>query len=199
MTRADGSTYRLFWAKCNIGASKPEEYGDYYAWGETKTKSNYSWSTYKWANGTYNKLTKYCPTDKADYWDGTGSPDGKTVLDPEDDVAHVKLGGKWRMPTDAEWTELRNSDNCTWTWTTQNGVYGRKVTSKKNGNSIFLPAAGSRDGTLLYYAGSYGSYWSSSLSAGFPSLAWLVNFYSVNVIRGNDYRYYGQSVRAVSE
>lgn len=199
MTRADGSTYRLFWAKCNIGASKPEGYGNYYAWGETETKSNYSWSTYKWANGNYNKLTKYCPTDKTDYWDGTGSPDGKTVLDPEDDVAHVKLGGKWRMPTDAEWTELRNSDNCTWTWTTQNGVNGRLVTSKKNGNSIFLPAAGYRFGTNLGYAGSYGFYWSSSLNADYPDYAWNVNFYSVNVFRNYFNRYYGQSVRAVSE
>lgn len=200
MTRSDGSKYCLFWAKCNIGASKPEEYGGYYAWGETKTKSDYSLSSYKWANGAYNKLTKYCPTDKADYWDGTGSPDGKTVLDPENDVAHVKLGGKWRMPTDAEWTELRNSDNCTWTWTTQNGVNGRLVTSKKNGNSIFLPAAGYRSGLYLLSTGSYGYYWSSSLSADGPDRAWYVDFDSDSVYRSYyGGRYYGQSVRAVSE
>lgn len=185
------------WASFNIGASAPEEYGDYFAWGETETKSNYSWSTYKWANGAYNKLTKYCPTDKTDYWDGTGSPDGKTVLDPEDDVAHVKLGGKWRMPTDAEWTELRN--NCTWTNTTQNGVDGKKVTSKKNGNSIFLPVAGGWDGTNHGNTGDRGYYWSSSCDAGYPNYAWYGYLYSGSFYTTCIYRYSGLSVRAVSE
>lgn len=200
MTRTDGSTYRLFWAKCNIGASKPEEYGDYYAWGETEAKSSYSWYSYKWwaKFDAHNKFAKYCPTNKTDYWDGAGSPDGKTVLDPEDDAAHVKLGGKWRMPTYAEWAALLNSDNCTWTWTTQNGVYGRKVTSNKNGNSIFLPTAG-----YLYYgpylsAGS-GNYWSSSLLTDYPDYALGVYFESDMVGGSFESRYYGQSVRAVSE
>ena len=199
MTREDGSIYPLFWAECNLGASKPEEYGDYYAWGETETKSNYSWSTYKWANGDSWKLTKYCPTDKTDYWDGTGSPDGKEVLDPEDDVAHVKLGGKWRMPTDAEWTALRNSNNCAWTWTAQNGVNGYLVTSKKNGNSIFLPAAGFRYDTYLSSASANGYYWYSSLSTEYPVDAWFVNFYWREVYRDRNYRYYGFSVRPVTE
>ena len=128
------------WATCNMGASSPEEYGDYYAWGETETKSTYDWNTYKWCKGSENTLTKYC-TD-SDY----GTVDNKTVLDPEDDVAHVKWGGNWRMPTDAEIEELR--ENCIWKWTTQNGKNGYKVTSKKNGNSIFLPLR--RDTAFTY-------------------------------------------------
>ena len=128
------------WATCNIGATKPEEYGGYYAWGETEEKSYYDWDTYKWCNGTYNSLTKYC-TDS-----GSGRVDNKTVLDPEDDVAHIKWGGSWRMPTRDEIKEL--NDNCTWQWTTLNGVNGYRVTGP-NGNSIFLPAAGYCYGTEL--------------------------------------------------
>lgn len=185
------------WADCNVGATRPEEYGNYYAWGETDTKSKYNWSTYKWSNGDNNKLTKYCPSDKTDYWDGTGSPDGKTVLDLEDDAARSNWDGSWRMPTDEEWTELRN--NCTWTWTTQNGVNGRLVTSDINGNSIFLPAAGGRYGSDFGYVGSYGYYWSSSLNPDYPDLAWSVYFNSDYVFRSSYYRYYGLSVRPVMD
>ena len=185
------------WASWNVGASSPEGYGAYFAWGETDMKWDYDWSTYKWCNGDYNKLTKYCPTNIADYWDGTGSPDGKTVLDLEDDAARANWGGTWRMPTDAEWTELRN--NCTWTWTTQNGVNGRLVTSNSNGNSIFLPAAGGRGDSGLGDAGSYGRYWSSSLHTDYPEFARYVCFYSGDVYRSDYFRYFGQSVRPVSE
>ena len=181
----------VYWASCNVGAKAPEEYGDYYAWGETETKSNYSWSTYKFGTSWSGPFSKY--NTSSSY----GTVDNKTILEPDDDVAHVKLGGSWRMPTDAEWTELR--ENCTWTWTTQNGVNGRLVTSNKNGNSIFLPAAGNRFGTLLYDAGSYGDYWSSSLNTGYTSAAWYVYFDSANVSRYDYYRYYGFSVRPVSE
>ena len=142
------------WATFNVGASKPEDYGAYYAWGETEEKENYDWSTYKWCNGSKNTMTKYCAN--SDY----GTVDNKTTLDPEDDVAHVKWGGGWRMPTKAEQDELRN--NCTWTWTTLNGVNGYTVTGP-NGNSIFLPAAGSRMGTYHQEIGGYGRYSSSSL------------------------------------
>ena len=121
------------WANMNVAASTPEEYGGYYAWGETEEKDNYSWSTYKWCRGSYDTQTKYC-TDSS-----YGTVDNKTVLDPEDDVAHVKWGGTWRMPTLDEQKELLNK--CTWNWTTQNGVNGYKGTGP-NGNSIFLPAAG---------------------------------------------------------
>ena len=178
------------WATCNIGANAPEEYGDYYAWGETESKEKYNWSTYKWWNGSSNTLTKYKKSSSY------GTVDNKTVLDLEDDVAHVKLGGSWRMPTDAEWTELRTQ--CTWTWTTQNGVTGRLVTAS-NGNSIFLPAAGYWYVTGLYNAGFSGYYWSSSLYTDFPRNAWYVDFISDYVYRYLFTRYSGQSVRPVSE
>ena len=197
------------WASCNLGASKPEEYGDYYAWGEIDPyyssqdpltwkdgKTGYNWASYKWCNGFSNTLTKY--NTSSSY----GTVDNKTVLEPEDDVAHIKLGGKWRMPTDAEWTELRNTSNCSWTWTTINGVNGYKVQSKKSGytdNWIFLPAAGGRSGTDLYDVGSFGVYWSSSLNLDYPDNAQFVVFYSDGVYRNYYDRYYGLSVRPVSE
>ena len=183
----------LKWATMNVGATKPEEYGAYFAWGETAPKSDYSWPTYKWCNGSYKTQTKY--NTSSSY----GTVDSKTVLDPEDDAAHVYWGGSWRMPTDAEWTELR--DNCTWTWTTENGVKERKVTGP-NGKSIFLPAAGFRSDSCLYNVGSSGLYWSSSLNTGYPGGAWSVAFNSVDVSRGSGdygYRYYGLSVRPVTE
>ena len=184
----------VYWAMCNIGAEKPEEYGDYYAWGETEPKENYSWSTYKWCNGSSSTLTKY--NTNSSY----GTVDNKTVLEPEDDVAHVKLGGKWRMPTDAEWAELLTK--CTWTWVTNyngSGINGRLVKAT-NGNSIFLPAAGFRYGTVLYDAGSNGNFWSSSLNTFYPYFAWYVYFDSDNVSRlSSRYRFGGHSVRPVSE
>ena len=206
------------WASFNLGASKPEEYGDYYAWGETEPYyseghsqdspcsswrsrtnpaiSGYNWSSYKWCNGSSTSLTKY--NTSSEYG---STVDNKMVLEADDeaddDVAHVKLGDSWRMPTDAEWTELRN--NCTWTWTTQNGIKGYKVTSKKNGASIFLPAAGIRDGTDLSYVGSDGYYWSSSLDTGHPDCAYLVSFFGGDVKGYSVWRYYGNSVRPVSD
>ena len=184
----------VYWGTTNIGASKPEDYGDYYAWGETEPKESYSWSTYKYGTSSSGPFFKYNTSDSY------GTVDNKTVLEPEDDVASVKLGGEWRMPTDAEWTELRTK--CTWTWTTNyngTGVKGQIVTAT-NGNSIFLPAAGYRRDTKLYDAGSYGYYWSSSLNTDKPSITWYVNFNS-DTVRRRDYGYrsYGQSVRPVSE
>ncbi len=183
----------VYWGTTNIGAGKPEEYGDYYAWGETAPKDDYSWSTYKWCNGSSSTLTKY--NTSSSY--GT-VVDNKTVLESSDDVASVKLGGKWRMPTDAEWTELRTK--CTWTWTTNYNGTGRmgRIFTASNGNSIFLPAAGYRFGTLLSYAGSAGYYWSSSL-CGTTYNAWRVFVYSDYVSSGPMNRYYGLSVRPVSE
>ncbi len=180
----------VLWASCNVGASKPEEYGDYFAWGETQPKTDYSWTSYKWCNGRSNTQTKY---NTNSYY---GTVDKKTVLDPEDDAAHVNWGGSWRMPTDPEWTELRTQ--CTWTWTSQNGVNGRNVTGP-NGNSIFLPAAGRRDDARLDLAGSSGCYWSSSLNTDGPKYAWDVDLGSGDVYRYTNSRYYGFSVRPVSE
>ena len=182
------------WATCNVGASKPEEYGDYFAWGETQPKTTYDWSTYKWCNGRSgrsNRQTKYCTARR---W---GTLDNKTTLDLSDDAARVNWGGSWRMPTTDEQRELIY--DCTWTWTTQSGVNGHKVTSKKNGNSIFLPAAGYRRGSSLYDAGSYGNYWSSSLDTDYPNLAWYVSFTSGSVSRSGSNRYYGFSVRPVCQ
>ena len=163
------------WATCNVGATKPEEYGDYFAWGETQPKSTYNWSTYKYCNGSSSTLTKY--NTQSSY----GIVDDKTTLDLSDDAARANWGGSWRMPTDAELTELR--ENCTWTWTTQNGVNGYKVRSRKNGNSIFLPAAGDRNDSSLGDAGSGGYYWSSSLNTDGPYIAWSVRFFSSYVSR----------------
>ena len=124
--------------------------------------------------------------------------DNKTQLELSDDAARANWGGAWRMPTAAEMTELR--EQCTWSWTTQNGVNGYKVTSKKSGytnNSIFLPTAGYRNGSSLIYAGSSGNYWSSSLDTDNPGDAWNVNFDSGHVYRESYSRDYGHSVRPV--
>ncbi|MBP3354084.1 MAG: hypothetical protein J6L02_05475 [Bacteroidales bacterium] len=181
------------WSICNVGATSPEEYGDYFAWGETSPKTTNNWSTYKYCNGTWNTMTKYCIDSEY------GTVDNKTVLELTDDAAHVNWGGSWRMPTEAEQDELRDANNCTWEWTTQNGVNGYKVTSKKNGNSIFLPAAGSRRGSGLNYVGSRGYYWSSSLLTSDSNLAYDVYFDSDDVDWGSVYRCNGQSVRPVCE
>ena len=176
------------WATCNVGATKPEEYGGYYAWGEIEEKDDYSWNTYRWCNGTYDSMTKYCTSAS------NGTVDNKTVLEPEDDVAHVKWGGSWRMPTKAEQDELRN--NCTWTWKTLNGVNGYEVTGP-NGNSIFLPAAGYRNGTEVSYRGNYGNYWSGSLYSNYSSYAYYLGFNDSNYGWYSSNRFYGLSVRPV--
>ena len=137
------------WATCNIGAESPEEYGDYFAWGETEPKETYSWATYKWSKGSSTSITKY------------NANDGKTVLDPEDDAATVILGENYRMPTVEEGNEL--IEQCTWSWTTYNNVAGYKITGP-NGNSIFLPAVGYKGSTNPYYpAGEYGLYWVANI------------------------------------
>ena len=173
------------WANMNVGAESPEDYGNYYAWGETSTKANYNWSTYFDTNDGGNTFTKY------------NNEGGKTILDPEDDVAHVKWGGCWRMPTKTEWQEL--IDNCTWTWTTQNGINGYKVTSNKAGYTdkfIFLPAAGGHDsGGLFNYL--IGIYWSLSLDEDASYRAWYLFFSSGEYVPNYSYRSCGNSVRPV--
>jgi len=171
------------WASFNVGATKPEEYGDYFAWGEIEPKTDYSWSTYKWCNGSYNTMTKYCNNSS---YGNNGFTDTKTTLAPEDDVAHVAWGGSWRMPTKAEQDDLRN--NCTWTWyssgnTEFNGVAGYKVTSNIKGYTdrfIFLPAADHYSGMYRDNVGSEGFYWSCSLETIGPNGAYGLGFYSVH-------------------
>lgn len=176
----------LLWATCNVGASRPEDYGKYYAWGETKNNK----IRYKWHRGK-SKLTKY--NTNPDY----GIVDNKEVLDSEDDAAHVNWGGKWRMPTEAEMKELK--DNCTWTWLTmQNGAKGMRVTGP-NGNSIILPAAGYYYDGSRHFVDGLGYFWSSSLHTDDPYDAYHLFFasdYYVNVINF-DHRDYGLSVRPV--
>ncbi len=170
------------WATCNVGANAPEEYGDYFAWGETTPKDTYDWSTYQYYDGS--NMTKY-----------TGS-DGLTTLLPEDDAATANWGSGWRMPTKAEWQELYN--NTTVTWTTQNGVNGRLFTAS-NGNSLFLPAAGDRWGDVLYETGIWGYYWSSSLNTDNPDYALNFDFLSGGYGMNTYYRYAGFTVRPVRE
>ncbi len=185
----------LKWASCNIGANKPEDYGNYYAWDELTPKDNYSWSTYKYANGDYNKLTKYC--NNTSFGDN-GFTDAKTTLDLEDDAAYFNWGGTWRMPTSADIDELLGNCDCTWTDNyNSTGIAGRIVKSKNNGNSIFLPAAGSRSGTSTEDVGSDGRYWSSSLSEEYPADAWYLYFSSGSCYRNRNFRYCGWSVRPV--
>ena len=189
------------WATMNVGATTvaglPSTcYGDYYAWGETTTKNDYSWSTYRYCNGSETSLTKYCNKSSYGY---NGYTDSRAVLESSDDAATANWGGKWRMPTSAEWADLYNKNNFTWTWTTQDGHNGYTVTSKKNGNSIFLPAAGCRTGTSTSSAGSNGNYWSSSISESMSYNAAHRGFSNSSV---GDYlgpRYYGRSVRPVAK
>lgn len=167
------------WAGWNVGTSSPEEYGDYYAWGETTTKRNYTVSSYQYHNGS-------------DYVNI-----GSNICGTQYDVARAQWGGTWRMPTKAECQELIN--RCTWTWTTYNGVKGYKVTGP-NGNSIFLPAAGYRLGAGLCYRGSYGHYWSGSLIESDQSYAYCLYFGSVGRYVHDDYFFEnGYTVRPVCD
>lgn len=167
------------WASCNIGAESPEEYGDYYAWGETEEKSDYGRMTYNYSNtdGGYDDI-------------------GSIISGTSYDVAHVKLGSGWRMPTLDEIKELYRK--CYWEWTEVNGVKGYKVTGP-NGNSIFLPAAGRRFGTNVPYRGSKGHYWSATLYESNSNNAYCIYFNSDKWGLSYDFRCYGFTVRPVTE
>lgn len=159
------------WACCNVGATAPEDYGGYYAWGETSEKSEYGWETYKWCNGTNRSLTKYCANSQY------GMIDGKTVLDLSDDVAHMRMGNLWRMPTIEQIQELNKY--CIWKWTQQNGVNGRLVTGY-NGAQVFLPAPRNRrDADGNYFEEDLGVYWSSSIGSDDNSNACVLFFGSL--------------------
>lgn len=207
------------WATCNIGASKPEEHGDYFAWGEIDPyyepgyssynadfivwregiTAGYDWATYKYCNGSRETLTKYCYSSNCGY---NGFTDSKNYLDPDDDVAHVKWGGNWRMPTQTELNELL--DNCTWTWTYQGGVHGCIVTSNipgYSGRSIFMPVTGKRSGKGM--DGSYsGYYWSSSLDTSYRTWGGVCLILygttgNTEESMGEEFRCMGLSVRPV--
>lgn len=164
------------WANCNVGATKPEEYGDYFAWGEIGTKLDYSEDTYFFNNNGYTSL-------------------GIDISGTKYDVARMKWGGSWVMPTLDDVKELLN--NCTREWTTLHGVDGLKFTSKNNGNSIFLPAAGQRWGGDLDFAGERGYYWSSTQHPDDSYGAYYLHFYSGYASWYSDYRRLGWSVRPV--
>ena len=181
------------WASFNLGAAKKEDFGYYYAWGETEPKDYYDWANYKWGDAK-DKLTKY-----VSLFDTENSyHDGKYVLELPDDAAYVNLGKDWRMPSMEEWYELR--DNCTWEWTTEFGVGGQKVTSKKNGKYIFLPAAGYAFRNTYLGKGSEGDYWGSSFFYSTPVSSSIIDAdFGENLTswQGSNRRCYGLTIRPV--
>ena len=187
------------WATCNVGASAPEEFGDYFAWGETDPKDYYDWSTYKWCNGEEGTLTKYCNDSSLGY---NGFVDNKTELDSEDDAACAHYPGG-RIPS---WEQIQElCDSCTWQYTKLNGVKGMLVTGP-NGNTMFLPSASFRDDSPDGYVSLGGFYWSrtlvpydsnSSIGLGIylraESIGRQIDIWCTTY----DYRYVGFTVRAV--
>lgn len=173
----------LLWAETNVGASSATDAGDYFAWGETEPKTNYSWDTYKWGETP----TKYNDTD------------GKTILDAEDDVATVKWGAPCRMPSFSEFEELY--ENCLMLCKTNNNGASEFLFTGPNGNTIFLPASGAIDNESLFGRGGYSYYWSSSILFDETQKAAMMNFYYYYpfCFKGTVYRYYGLSVRPVTE
>lgn len=197
---------KVLWASFNLGASKYYESGNYYAWGEMSPKNEYSWKTYIFSNGSAQKLTKYCPEDKAGQWDGAAAgPDGKTSLLPYDDVAHMRLGGYWRMPTIEELNELLKlkDQKKDYTWedwvgiTDEGGnkIYGLRITRISTNATLFLPAAGYRDGTEN--VSTHGHFISSSINPKYPDTALGLGFSEVASGTNNYNRYSGFTIRPV--
>ena len=200
------------WASFNLGASKEYEYGDYYAWGETEPKDEYSDKNYKHCNGVLHKLIAYCPKDLADYWDSSikpDGPDGVLQLNPSDDAAHVHLGGKWRLPTKEEFQALLDLKNDTehyewekWAAISVDGkdIHGLRITQKSTGNSIFFPAAGFCNFTDIGdSAGTKGEYWASSLDVNYPIASDDLYFDANDAYCFGTQRYCGHSIRPVCE
>ena len=195
------------WASCNLGATVPEEFGDYYAWAEIAPyyesldpltwkagkPAGYGVASYRWY-GNYPNVTKYCPAELTNCWDKEGDPDGNTVIDPDDDAATVTLGSAWRIPTEADWKELISG--CTWTWATHDGVNGFEI-SATNGASIFLPAAGMFDVQTVYDSGSLCAYWTSDLNTNLPNNAVVLHYTSGYGFTGSTLRYHGCTIRPV--
>lgn len=176
------------WATCNVGASKPEDYGDYYAWGEVQTKSTYDWATYKYAKGSDSTITKYC---FASYLGYNGYIDKLRILQDTDDAATVNWGSGWYTPTFQQWTELL--ENTTNQWVSQDGVTGMLFTARR-GKTLFLPASGYYSDDV-YYMGGYGFYWSKSLSSSTGASG--LYFISSDCHIGGGFRCGGHSVRPV--
>ena len=173
---------KIYWASCNLGASSPEDFGDYYSWGEIDPRTNdleISPSNYKWVkrDGWDTVYTKYNNSNK-------GIVDNKIVLDPEDDAAHVRLGEYWHMPTKEEYLALVENRLLTWEWTTLNGINGYKITSNISGyegNWVFLPAAGMRLGDHSQDEGSRCIYWLPYLDdPRFPDYAKVIDFNEIH-------------------
>lgn len=175
------------WASCNVGAERPEEPGYHFAWGEVAEKDTCGWGNYKWCEGSPDTMIKYCTESKR------GTVDGLSELVPEDDAAIVFWGNEWKTPTREQIAELYDTNLCTWTWTALNGTNGYQVSSKKNGKSIFLPAAG-YIGDKAIEVGEDGYYWSSTLG---DEGAFIVGFDAKETFLYGSYRCFGQSVRAV--
>ena len=195
------------WATCNIGADSPEEYGDYFAWGETTApKDYYIWGNYQWmipGGENWNEISKYTIDDNqtSGCWyrnEEVFVGDGVRELTVDDDAAVANWGASWRMPSVVQFEELINTQYTTTTWTTVNGKKGKKITSKANGNSIFLPAAGYWDGSLLYDDNTCGRYWSRELSDNFTDWATYL-YFSQNELDAHygGGRYYGTPIRPV--
>ena len=176
------------WANMNVGATKPSGFGTYFAWGEIKSKQVYSWGTYVWSRGDTQFLLKYNVTDRV------------SRLAPSDDAARANWGGDWRMPTADEYEELIN--NCKWEWTNKDGINGYKVTSKKNGKSIFMPITGFRYYEGVQFRAIKGVYWTSELYTVTPTKAWCLefDFSNVELHFGNlsSNRFSGRCIRAVN-
>lgn len=180
----------VLWASCNVGATRPAEYGNHYAWGEVEPKERYEWTNYKYSDGNDEDFTKYTtlmtPTRK---------PDNKVLLEADDDAAHANWGGTWRMPTREECSELLKK--CTWELQTVDGTDGYKVSSTTNGNSIFLPFAGFKSKTSSFMTGRAFTYISASLNEEDVASAWGIEYYATQPALASCSRDRGHSVRPV--
>lgn len=186
----------LKWAKCNVGAEKETDYGYYFQWGDVEDHGNsaYRCTFYKHCNNTSYALTKYCNDSSC------GTVDNKFTLEPEDDAARANMGGDWRMPTKDEIQELLDNTDSEWVEDYKGSVVnGMKFTSKTNGNSIFIPAAGLCSDNLVDSIGVYGYVWSSSLDTSRSDYVWYLYFNSKNCYVSNYCRYGGRTVRGVMD
>ena len=196
---------KTLWCKYNVGATCRSDakswYGDYFMWGDNDSKNNKTcnWENYKWCNCDYDKLIKYCPADKTNYWGGNGKPDNKLVLDEEDDMVNTNMNGDWKMPTKEQCKELL--DNTTNKWVEDyndiQGLNGRLLTSKTNDNTLFIPAAGYQSSNSVFRIGIVIGIWSSTLSIINPYAAYYLLSDNEYISIGSSYRNRGIPVRGV--